>query len=84
LVQRLRPDECVLMADGDQPGLRGARQHASSLLPHVRTVRLIVPPVGTKDARAWLNAGATADDVNCRIDDAPAVRIRMAREVMGA
>jgi phage/plasmid primase-like uncharacterized protein len=57
-----RPQEVVVVADGDEPGLRGAANLASVLVLHA-PVRVIQPPAGVKDVRAWLQAGATAEIV---------------------
>jgi DNA primase len=59
---RGRP-EVVVVADADKPGRRGAENLASVLLVYTPAVRIIQPPVGQKDARDWLRAGGTRDDV---------------------
>jgi hypothetical protein len=64
LMRMRQPAEVVLVADGDEPGRRGADNLASVLVAYVPAVRVITPPAGLKDARAWLQAGATRDDVN--------------------
>ncbi len=53
----------VIMADGDGPGRKGAKTLAQSLSSTCVSVRIIEPPVGIKDARAWLLAGCTASGV---------------------
>lgn len=63
LVQARRCEDVVLVADGDAPGLRGADNLAAVLVPYVATVRVIAPPSGVKDARAWMRAGGSADDI---------------------
>ncbi len=45
------------MADGDGPGRDGAERLAEALLP-IRPVRVVSPPGGVKDARAWIVGGA--------------------------
>src|SRR5262249_26603719 len=65
---RLRQRPEVVVADGDEPGQRGAEHLASILLAYVPAVRLIRPPNGIKDARAWLQAGGTEKDVLDAID----------------
>jgi phage/plasmid primase-like uncharacterized protein len=77
LCQRHRPTEVVIVADADEPGQRGADNLASALLAYVPTVRGITPPAGIKDARAWLQAGGTRDDVERAIEAAAERRLSM-------
>jgi hypothetical protein len=63
LVARRRPGRVVIVADADEPGQRGADALACVLCAYVRDVRIITPPAGVKDARAWKLDGATAADV---------------------
>lgn len=69
LIRRLRCPEIVIVADGDEPGQRGAAALASTLVIQTR-VRLITPPSGFKDARSWKQSGAVAADVHAAIADA--------------
>lgn len=71
LVKQMQVPEVVIVADGDAPGLRGAESLATVLVGYVPAVRLIVPPAGVKDARAWKRSGATMTDVLAVIDVAP-------------
>lgn len=73
-----RGRDCVVVADDDAPGRRGAEQLAASLLPIAVSVKLVVPPA--KDVRDWIRAGATRQDVEAWIGVAPVRRLRM-REV---
>jgi hypothetical protein len=73
LVRTKVPQQVVVVGDGDGPGRRGAESLASTLLPYARCVKVLFPPEGVKDARAWLKAGGTAEDVRAAID---AARIR--------
>ena len=77
LVRCRRPDEVVIVADRDGPGRRGAETLASVLVVHVPAVRVIRPPRGIKDARAWKRAGATYDDVVESINDAKALQFNI-------
>jgi hypothetical protein len=70
-----RPAELVVMADGDGPGQRGAEVLARHAVAYVPSVRVIQPPAGVKDARAWKAAGATGADVKKVIDAAPVRRL---------
>jgi len=67
LVKRLQPVEVAIVADGDEPGQRGADRLAVALLAYVPIVRVVIPPPGVKDARDWKRAGATAADVHLAI-----------------
>ena len=67
LVKRLKPVEVAIVADGDEPGQRGADRLAVALLAYVPIVRVVIPPPGVKDARDWKRAGATAADVHLAI-----------------
>ena len=69
------------MADGDAPGQRGAGNLAAVLLAYCPAVRIITPPAGAKDARAWKRAGATAADVQAVIDAAPVRRLAVKTSV---
>lgn len=58
-----------LKADGRNPGYEGAVKLARSLRRIASTVKLITP-VGAKDAREWVRAGADRELVDCVIDSA--------------
>ncbi len=83
LVQRRQPAAVIIVTDNDEPGRRGADNLASVLMVYAPAVRVIAPPTGIKDARAWLQAGATRQDVEQVIQAAPlrrlAVRVREVR-----
>ena len=63
LVRKHRPDETVIVADRDEPGQEGARALVPRLLPCCRRLRIVTPPSGVKDARAWRRAGATRETI---------------------
>jgi len=71
--------EIVVVADCDEPGLHGADALASQLCLYLPSVRIIQPPQGIKDARAWVNAGATRDDFEAAINEAKNLRISFRR-----
>jgi len=75
LAQRLQPAEAVIVADHDEAGQRGADRLASTLAAYVPTLRVIRPPNGIKDARAWKASGATSGDVTAEIEAAPVRRL---------
>lgn len=51
--------DVVIVADNDKPGRDGAARLAAALTL-TKSMRIVVPPDGIKDARAWCAAGATA------------------------
>ena len=71
ILRRAKPSGAVIVADRDGPGQRGAEGLAMALLPVCRSVRVVCPPEGIKDARAWKQAGATLEDVRMVIDSTP-------------
>lgn len=71
------PLDVVVVSDGDAPGQHGAESLALTLLPYARSVRVIRPPAGIKDARDWKQAGATAADIQKLIDGAPLRRLNI-------
>ena len=60
----------IIVADADAPGQRGAKSLANVLAVYSAKVRIIMPPEGIKDARAWKNAGGTAEAIQLAIDAA--------------
>jgi len=70
-VRQHRPSEVVVLADADEPGLRGAEALAGVLVAYTAAVRVVRPPAETKDARGWRSTGASAKDVLAAIDAAP-------------
>jgi hypothetical protein len=70
---RQRP-EVVIIADNDAPGRRGAENLASILAKYGPAVRVVQPPDGIKDARAWKQAGANREELESAITIAPARR----------
>ncbi len=79
LVRRWRPASVVVVADNDAAGQGwdGAVNLARGLATRVADLRMISPPPATKDARAWLRAGATRSDVLDAIHAAPAHRVSL-------
>ena len=75
LVRRLQPAEVVLVGDRDTPGRVGAERLASTLAAYCPAVRVIAPPDGIKDARAWKRSGATAAEMQAAIDAVPVRRV---------
>lgn len=75
LVRQKQFAEVVMVADGDEPGRRGADNATSVLLTYAPIVRVIQPPVGIKDARAWLRAGGRREHVEQAIQAAAVRRL---------
>jgi DNA primase len=74
-VGQRRPSEVVIVSDGDEPGRRGADQLAGVLAAYTPAIRVITPPGGIKDAREWLRAGGSRQDVERAIGAAPVRRL---------
>ncbi len=75
LVRRWQRPEVVIVADNDEPGRRGADNLLTVLLVYAPSVRIIRPPDGIKDARAWLQAGGKHNDIEQAINAAPVRRL---------
>ena len=75
ICQRRDPSEVVVVADGDAPGRRGADSLAAVLVAYCQSVRVIAPPDGLKDVRAWKLRGATREEIQQVIDTAPVRRL---------
>lgn len=69
-VQKRGPADVAILADADPPGLRGAYNLASVLALYTPIVRVVTPPAGVKDARAWKSTGLTREEVLARIEAA--------------
>lgn len=74
LCRQVRPGEAVIVADADGPGREGAERLARDLMAVVPSVRVIAPEA-TKDARAWVVAGADRDAFDTAADAVPARRL---------
>jgi len=65
--------DCVVVADFDEPGRRGAKVLAGELKLVGRAVRVISPVAPHKDVRAWVQAGANRLMVESLIRNAAVV-----------
>jgi phage/plasmid primase-like uncharacterized protein len=74
LVRRRRPGEVIIVADGDEPGRRGANNLASVLVAYCAVVRVVVPS-RWKDVREFLRAGGTQQRLEQAIAAAPERRL---------
>ena len=65
LVKWLRGNkrEIVVVSDRDEPGRRGADALAADLTKEHHRVKVLVPPSPWKDARAWVQGGATRETI---------------------
>jgi len=60
----------VILPDDDEPGRRHAWEVAQALHGRAASVKVVALP-GAKDARDWIRAGGTADQLHDLIDAAP-------------
>lgn len=74
-VKRTNAGAVVVVSDRDDAGHRGAHDLARALVSRVPQVRVIDPPEGMKDARAWKCAGADRDNVEDCINATTPVRL---------
>jgi hypothetical protein len=77
-LRRWNRPEVIVVADADGPGRNGGNYLATALAAYCRSVRIITPPSGLKDARDWKRRGATSDDVHERIASAPMRKLTVA------
>lgn len=78
-VRSVCPEEVVVVADADSPGIRGAQELAAALSLVCRRVRVLVPPGGVRDAREWKRAGATNARVVAAAKASPILRLSIRR-----
>lgn len=63
--------DVVIMADGDEPGMDGARRLGQSLSKVTTKLVICSPPPGYKDVRAWYRGGELSrDEVIAHVKDA--------------
>ena len=72
-VKTLRPPAIIVVADGDEAGMAGARKVSDAILCLAASVTVISPPAGVKDMRQWLSVGCTREDIN--------ILVRRAKEI---
>lgn len=63
--------DVVVMLDADDAGAKATARLVPMLVRTAKTVRVVRPPDGIKDARAWLNAGARREDIDAAIAASP-------------
>ncbi|WP_422931447.1 hypothetical protein [Singulisphaera sp. PoT] len=81
-VRRRRPSQVAIMADGDAPGLEGAKALAGRLMVSCPRVVIVTPPEGIKDVRAWKMAGATRESVLTNIRASAETKMRITTELL--
>ena len=67
--------DVVIVQDNDVAGSGGGSRLALALSVRCSSVRRIRPPSGLKDLRAWVEAGATREDLLAAIQDAQPIRL---------
>ena len=76
-VRATQPERVVIVADADEVGRKGAYALAPKLRAICSTVQVVEPERGAKDARAWVNAGATREEVLKAIEQAKCVQLHV-------
>lgn len=66
----IRPCMVAIMSDPDGPGLNGAEFLAGHLRENKMPVKIVSPPISA-DVRRWVQSGATARDLQNRLDVEP-------------
>ena len=74
-VARLRPGRVVLIADADPPGQNGAHALARRIAASGTACRVLTPPDGAKDLRAWKQLPESNTHALAALIDAPAERM---------
>ena len=82
-VHKHHSNKVVIVADVDEAGQRGANELATALRSCCSSVRIITPPEGIKDARAWKGAGLTADELEQAIEAVPLHRLAFVMQGSG-
>lgn len=71
LAKKHLPEKAVIFADNDGPGIDGANRLAVQLQGYVPGVKVVIPPPGVKDIRAWAKTGAVKSQVDELIEMTP-------------
>ena len=82
-VRATQPQRVVIVADTDKVGRKGAYALAPRLRAVCPTVQVVNPERGAKDARAWVNAGATREEVLKAIERAKCVQLHVLSRTAG-
>ena len=76
-IRARQPEHVVVVTDNDRPGRRGAGRLAAQLRVVCPSVRILEPGRGAKDARAWVDAGATAAEVQAAVAAAEPLHLKV-------
>ncbi len=77
LVRRVKPLRVVVLVDADDAGRNGGERLAAQLHVVCRSVRIIEPRRGAGDAREWVNAGASTEEVRSAIELATPLQMKV-------
>lgn len=75
VLRAMRPQRVVFVSDQDRSGIDGAMAAANRVRIVVPDVRIIRPPKDVPDARAWLQTGASVQDVRGAAAEAPRIGV---------
>ena len=76
LTRRKRPEELIIVADNDDAGKAGGKQLRDAVII-VAPVRMVSPPIGIKDARAWVCGGADRTTLEQASNRSPVYRLEL-------
>jgi hypothetical protein len=80
LMPLCRGRDVVVLADRGDAGVKGGDHLARLLTLTARSVRLMVPPKGAEDARAWVQQGATEAAIRSRAERGKVIKGCQTRE----
>lgn len=68
----------IIISDRDEDGLEGAKYTAKNVAGVFKSIKIIMPPPGYKDLRAWYNSGkATYDRLMCIVNNTSEYKIKL-------
>ena len=70
-------EEAIVIADNDEPGIKGAERLAEVLALYCRSVKIVHPPDGIKDLRQWLGTELTREQLNVIINQTAPVKVKI-------
>ena len=80
LAKRLDVRDVIILTDNDEPGRNGAVQLARSLASSISSIRIASPPRGIKDAREWVIADASLNEIDSVLSQATRVSLSFESE----
>jgi len=81
--RRMAPAQIVVVGDRDDVGQSGALELATALAVRCADVRVVMPPEGVKDLRAWKALGARHHDLESAIAVSSLVRLGLRVVLVG-